>query len=271
MIADVVNAIFEGGGAILLTMNVRRLYLDKKLAGVALPPTIWFNVWGAWNLYYYFAIGQRASWCAGMGVFLVNSAWVSLAIYYTRRKPAPTRGEWMQTRSGLAYYPTDPRPEEVRIEDIASGLSKDCRYAGQCSEFYSTAEHSVIVSCLVPPHFALEALLHDAPEAYLRDMPRPVKIDLPDYRRLEKLNARAIGARFGVDLVNLPDEVKLADRIALQIERRKLMKPPPLAWRADEQPLPEPRKIPEIAGLSCEDAERLFMIRFRQLTEEVAA
>ena len=80
---DFINAIFEGGGACLLLLNVRRLYLDKRLAGVALAPTIWFNVWGAWNLFYYFQLRQFASWSAGIGVFLVNTAWVSLALYYT--------------------------------------------------------------------------------------------------------------------------------------------------------------------------------------------
>ncbi len=82
---DVINAIFEGGGACLLTMNVRRLYIDKKLSGVALAPTVWFNVWGAWNLFYYFRLGQIASWIAGMFVFLVNTTWVAMAVYYSRR------------------------------------------------------------------------------------------------------------------------------------------------------------------------------------------
>jgi len=85
MNADTINAIFEGGGACLLLLNVRRLYLDKKLAGVALAPTVWFNVWGAWNLFYYAHLGQYASWTAGVGVFLVNTIWVAIAVYYMRR------------------------------------------------------------------------------------------------------------------------------------------------------------------------------------------
>lgn len=82
---DHVNAIFEAGGAVLLLLNVRRLWQDKRLAGVALAPTLWFNVWGAWNLYFYAAVGQRWSWLAGMAVFAVNSAWVGLALYYRWR------------------------------------------------------------------------------------------------------------------------------------------------------------------------------------------
>ncbi len=83
---DTINALFEAGGALLLCMNVHRLWVDKKLAGVALAPTVWFNAWGAWNLYYYYSIGQLASWYAGMAVFVVNTAWVALAITYRVRK-----------------------------------------------------------------------------------------------------------------------------------------------------------------------------------------
>ena len=79
---DYVNAIFECGGSLLLLMNIRRLYADKRLAGVSLYPTIWFTVWGGWNLIYYFALGQYASWAAGIGVFVVNCVWVGMAIYY---------------------------------------------------------------------------------------------------------------------------------------------------------------------------------------------
>ena len=85
---DVVNAIFEAGGACLLWLNVRQILRDKRLAGVRLAPTIWFNVWGAWNLVYYFQLGQIASWVAGLGVFVVNTVWVALAVHYSRRAPA---------------------------------------------------------------------------------------------------------------------------------------------------------------------------------------
>lgn len=81
---DAINATFEGGGACLLCLNVRRLYLDKRLAGVALAPTVWFNVWGAWNLYYYASLSQFASWSAGIAVFVVNTTWVGLAVRYRR-------------------------------------------------------------------------------------------------------------------------------------------------------------------------------------------
>lgn len=85
--ADLINAVFEFGGACLLVLNVQKIWQDRKLSGVRLAPTVWFNVWGGWNLYYYLHIGQVASWLAGMAVFAVNSAWVALAVYFRLTQP----------------------------------------------------------------------------------------------------------------------------------------------------------------------------------------
>src|SRR5262245_27549306 len=98
-------------------------------------------------------------------------------------------GDWMQTISGRKFWPLDPRPEEVCIEDIGHALSLVCRFGGHCHTFYSVAEHSVRVSLLAEDmakssaHWtdenirmiALSGLLHDAAEAYIGDMVRPLK------------------------------------------------------------------------------------------------
>jgi hypothetical protein len=81
---DAVNAVFELGGAMVLTRNVRALWRDRRIAGVTLLPTLWFQLFGAWNLYFYYQIGQRLSSVAGMSVFAVNTAWLLLALWFTR-------------------------------------------------------------------------------------------------------------------------------------------------------------------------------------------
>ena len=67
-------------------------------------------------------------------------------------------------------------------------------------EFYSVAQHSVIVSERVPPEHALWGLLHDASEAYLCDVARPVKRlpELAGYRDAEAAIMRAVSDRFGL-------------------------------------------------------------------------
>lgn len=86
MTPDSVNACFEGGSAGLLLLNVVRLYRDKKLAGVSIIPTAWFSLWGAWNLHYYKAIQQPLSWDAGAAVFVINTVWVLMALWYRKKK-----------------------------------------------------------------------------------------------------------------------------------------------------------------------------------------
>jgi hypothetical protein len=144
--------------------------------------------------------------------------------------PAPSaqparRGDWFQTRSGLKFFALDPRPEEILIEDIAHALGNICRFLGHTSSFYSVAEHSVLVSKLVPPELALAGLLHDAAEAYLGDLVRPLKHqpEFAAFRVAEQLIEQAVQTRFDVPIVPLPPEVKIADDRALAVEALQLM------------------------------------------------
>ena len=91
------------------------------------------------------------------------------------------------THSGKRVSILDPRMEQIDIDDIAWGLSSICRYSGHTSHFYSVAQHSVLVSKMVPQEgdLPLWGLLHDAAEAYLGDVVAPLKILLPQYRTIE--------------------------------------------------------------------------------------
>ena len=58
-------------------------------------------------------------------------------------------GGWMQVYSGGKFYPLDPRPEEIFIEDIAHSLSLLCRYVGHINRFYCpTPEQRILTSNL---------------------------------------------------------------------------------------------------------------------------
>lgn len=89
-------------------------------------------------------------------------------------------GDWIATYSGKKFWPLDPRPEEVDIEDIAHALSMKCRYGGHSRLFYSVAQHSVLMAQAAVEKtgsvdLAKWCLLHDAAEAYTTDVPAPIK------------------------------------------------------------------------------------------------
>lgn len=135
--------------------------------------------------------------------------------------PRPTGA--LQTTSGAFFNVFDPRAEDVSLSDIARALSNMTRFGGHIQKFYSVAQHSVLVSRLVPEEFALEGLLHDASEAYLMDMPRPIKHhpSFHLFRELEHKVELVIAEKFGFRLP-LPPEVKTGDNKALAIEALKL-------------------------------------------------
>lgn len=130
-------------------------------------------------------------------------------------------GDWMQTFTGVAYYPGDPRPEDIHILDIAHALSLLCRFGGHCNRFYSVAEHSILVSQVVPPEHALQGLLHDATEAYCMDIPRPLKKQLSNYTEIEQLNWLAVAERFGLN-PEIHTSVHEADNNVLLAEKLQL-------------------------------------------------
>ena len=176
----------------------------------------------------------------------------------------PRIGNCMQTFTGRAYWPADPRAEDVSIEDIAHHLSMLCRYTGAVEQFYSVAEHSVHVSRMVPEVDALQGLLHDATEAYVNDLARPVKRMLPEYNRIEDLNRIAIADAFGLEWA-IPKSVHAADDSILLVEKAALMKESPLPWGEGLPVLPRDQ-WPQIHGMLPYMAEAHFLRRFHELT-----
>lgn len=159
----------------------------------------------------------------------------------------------------------NPSPEDIRIIDIGIGLTNQCRFGGQLSVgFYSVAQHCVIVSRLVPPHLALEGLLHDAPEAYIGDVQAPLKRLLPDYKKIEKGLEKVIGLKY--DLHFDYPEVKLADQQAFVYEKRYILNNHDF-WPG--APTPEmPSKDYPIEAWHRSQALRIFMKRANELLRE---
>lgn len=188
------------------------------------------------------------------------------------------KGSWQQTFTGRQFWPCDPRPEDVCIEDIAHALSMQCRFAGHCRTFYSVAEHSVRVAWEVERYeremngryglslytLTLAALLHDASEAYCVDVPRPLKPYLTGYKEIESGVMRAVEEWAGIGAdgrysVCAHEMIKRADEVVLATEARDLMKIG-RPWHLKAEPLPE-----VIMPWSHRIAEREFMREYNRL------
>ncbi|MCP5005495.1 MAG: hypothetical protein GY941_16390 [Planctomycetes bacterium] len=121
------------------------------------------------------------------------------------------------TDSGLWVDLKNPSIDTILITDIARGLANTCRYTGQCSEFYSVAQHSVLVSKAVPPEKALKGLMHDAQEAYLGDISSPLKALLPEYRKLEDNFQSVIYKKYNLGSIK-DANIKKADLAVMRLE-----------------------------------------------------
>lgn len=164
----------------------------------------------------------------------------------------------IQTVAGRYFNFERPELSVFSIYEIAHALSNICRFTGHTLQHYSVAQHSVLVSQQVPHEHAMAGLLHDAAEAFIGDVSAPLKALLPDYKVIERRVEAAIFPRFGLP-AKLPLEVKAADLVLLNTERRDLMTPTGDAWQSLEG-VGTLRQT--IAPLKAHDARQLFLDRF---------
>lgn len=178
-------------------------------------------------------------------------------------------GPWIQSINGRRIFLFDPQPGDFDPEVLAVVLSRLARFNGHTREFYSVAQHSVIVADLLAHRsswWQLAGLLHDAGEIILGDITTPVKSLAPTVKAIESLAQTAITVRYDLPTGILSHAIiKRADMIALSTEHRDLMGPCDFSWC--DLPEPDPRAI---IALPRVDAERLFLRRLGELREEVA-
>jgi hypothetical protein len=169
---------------------------------------------------------------------------------------------WIQVYPGQKFEALDPRKEDLTLEAIAHSLSMQCRYAGHISQFYSVAQHCLLVSRICDPEDALAGLLHDASEAYLVDIPSPIKKDprFSFYRTAEDKLQGVIAAWAGLETV-MPSSVRRADAEALAIEADNFLPVIVDNWTHDI-----PRRDLQLIAMPPSVAKYEYIKRFNELT-----
>ena len=127
-------------------------------------------------------------------------------------------------RSGIQFDFENPKPEMIKLSDIVHTLPYIVRFGAHGEPTVTVGVHTILVYELllemgVSKELYIQGLLHDATETYVGDVPAPLKMLLPDYKKIEKRVAGVISEALGVDIVNLPSEVKEADLLARHIEQ----------------------------------------------------
>lgn len=169
---------------------------------------------------------------------------------------------WIITQSGRKVDVFNPTPESLDIQDIAHALSMICRFGGHIKEFYSVAQHSILVSYICNKKYALQGLMHDATEAFCGDVIRPIKRNIQFFIDMENGLHNAINVKFKLhwnDLIHR--SIKRADNIALLTEAKYLVNQE-LYSKIKEKPLEHP-----IRGWSPIVAKNTFLTRFKELTD----
>src|SRR5262249_22362136 len=147
-----------------------------------------------------------------------------------------------QTASGRPFDLAAQNERQADIYDIAAALAKQCRFAGHTVQFYSVAQHSVIVSQALKKHGAMAellGLLHDAHEAYTGDIISPVAnviASVIPYDAIADLKRVVQGTIHRALRLpesppqNILDLIAEADKAALATELRDVMAEPQRGW-----------------------------------------
>jgi hypothetical protein len=180
----------------------------------------------------------------------------------------------MLTASRVVFSLARPRPEDVRLEDIAQGLSLTNRYSGQTKVAYCVAQHAVLVARSLrasgaTPAEQLWGLHHDDAEAYVGDVTRPLKRLLRQgnersvYDVIEDNVMGAIAEALGLEGTEQPAIVSEYDKRVGAREQIDLGRVP-AGW------------VPLIAPAHCvvepwaaERARREFLVEHERLEREV--
>lgn len=177
----------------------------------------------------------------------------------------------IETFSGVPFDLLNPKPEMVRIVDIAHHLAGINRYVGATRTPYNVAEHSVQCHDMAAEihgegDVAFACLMHDAHEAYGGDDSRPKKMALDIlaagvlhdfHERIQAVVRKAFGIVWDA---SIEAEVKRFDNIMCRAEAHLLMESRGATWGWGEVPL----RIVTIQPWGSKASKIQFLDRFER-------
>lgn len=144
--------------------------------------------------------------------------------------------------SGIKFNPLYPKVQDIFIEDLAHGISLECRWGNHVPKFFSVAQHSVNVANVIRFAFGgtkdeqAAGLLHDAYEAIITDIPHDLKRtkEFLPARLAEARGQYALTVRFGLKQQAFEQNcVHVADQIMASNEAVKFFGSFPTDWPKD--------------------------------------
>uniref|UniRef100_I2Q003 Uncharacterized protein n=1 Tax=Desulfovibrio sp. U5L TaxID=596152 RepID=I2Q003_9BACT len=174
---------------------------------------------------------------------------------------------FIPTFTGKVFNVEVPSSHDISIRDIAHSLSMQCRFGGHCQQFYSAAEHSVILSRLVEKEFAMCALLHESSHAYIHDVVITLQYLLPGYLEMANRIWAMVAKRFHLPSV-IPLAIRNVDLRLRASEIEYLLLPSTRTWLQGVTPF----TLEELGvrhskqlGMLPREANRQFLARFAEL------
>ena len=98
---------------------------------------------------------------------------------YKKECPHEREQRFVITTSGVV----GDKIGQLNVLKAAPALGRICRFAGNCNQFWSVLQHSLVVNDLAHDSIKLLALVHDISETVISDIPSPFKI--PEMQEIE--------------------------------------------------------------------------------------
>ena len=167
--------------------------------------------------------------------------------------------------SGRLIDPFNLEDQDFDPRIIAQTLSRICRFWGQTTEFYSVAQHCLVLeSVLQDKELKKWALIHEVFEGLTgMDIPTPIKHSphMEDYRVAEDKALEQAAKIFNLT-PPVPEEIKVYDKRLMVTEALRFMNTSNYDWKSIAKPLPI-----FILGtpLGMKEAETAFLNRWYEL------